>query len=104
MIAAAEHEVSEDQVLDLVGAIRFVDPAIAPVGAGLMTALHLGIAKDSRTFARLFGIAHALVLREITALTEYHLLTIVGRNARTQRTEIALTEAGERIMTRALHA
>lgn len=102
MTAAAEHQASEDQILGIVAAIRSVDPAVTPVGAGLMTALHLDIAKDSRTFARLFGIAHALVLREITDLAEYHLLKVVDRNARTQRTEIALTEGGVQLMKRAL--
>lgn len=104
MTAVAEGDISEDKILAIVASIRFVDPAIAPVGAGLMTALHLDIAKDSRTFSRLFGIAHALVLREITALAEYHLLTVVSRNARTQRTEIALTREGSDLMARALAA
>lgn len=88
--------------MDLVTSIRTVAPAVSPVGGGILAALHLGITQDSRTFARLFGIAHAIVLREVTELTERQsLVTITYRNSRTQRTELALTGPGQELLLQA---
>jgi DNA-binding HxlR family transcriptional regulator len=86
--------------MTLVADIRSADPALSPVGAGLLAALHLGVCRDSRSFSRILGIAHALVLREVTDLSDRALLSIVGRNERTQRTELALTDKGERLLSR----
>lgn len=70
MSAPAEtEEVTEERLLDLVGRLCAADPALSAVGAAILVALHLGIASDSRTFSRLFGIEHALVLREVTELS-----------------------------------
>lgn len=69
--------------------------ALSPLAAGILAALDLGLAADSRTFARLFGIEHALVLREVTTLAEEPALVgIARRDARTQRVWLV---AGERL-------
>lgn len=102
MSAAVAQDISEDAFLDQVAHVRAVMPSLTSVGAGVLCALHFGICRDSRTFARLFGIAHALVLREVTALAEEHvLIELIDRNPRTQRTAFALTDAGLSVVTRA---
>jgi hypothetical protein len=96
--AAASDEVSEDRFLQIVEAICASDSSLTPVSSALLAAHHLGIAKDSRTFSRNLGIAHALVLREISAIAgEDGFLSIVGRNERTHRIEFALTDKGKRL-------
>jgi hypothetical protein len=67
--------------------------AIDATGAALVAAIHLGIGADSRSLSKTLGIAHALVLREITALSG-RFITVVKRDARTQRTWVELTEDG----------
>lgn len=67
--------------------------------AGLLAGLHLGLASDTRSFARIFGVEHALVLRALESLSgEAGLLAIVERNARTQRTLYAATQDGEAVL------
>lgn len=67
---------------------------LTPLGAGILTAAHLGIAADSRSFAKTLGIAHALVLREVDGLSEEAgWLTVTKRDLRTQRTFYALTHS-----------
>jgi hypothetical protein len=98
MTSATCDEVSEDQFMRIVATICASDPSLTPVGAALLAAHHLGIAKDSRTFSRKLGIAHALVLREISGISgDGGFLTIIGRNERTHRVELALTDKGERL-------
>ena len=53
--------------LDRVSAAR---PDLDPLAAGLLAALDLGLPGDSRTFARTFGVEHALVLRALSGLEE----------------------------------
>lgn len=90
-----EH-ISEADFLAYVDAIRAQDPALSPLQAGLVAALSQGIAADSRTFAKLFGIAHAIVLREINQLAGPDApIEIIRRDARTQRTHLKLTVKGE---------
>lgn len=61
-------------------------PALSPLGAGILAAHALGLAADSRSFARVFGIAHALVLRECVALgAEAGLIETLRQDARSQR-------------------
>jgi hypothetical protein len=96
--AAARDEVSEDRFMQIVATICASEPSLTPVGSALVAAHHLGIAKDSRTFSRNLGIAHALVLREISAIAgENGFLSIVSRNERTHRVELALTDKGRRV-------
>ena len=67
---------------------------LTPLGAGILAAAHLGIAADSRSFAKALGIAHALVLREVDGLSEEAgWLTVTKRHPRTQRTFYALTDS-----------
>jgi predicted transcriptional regulator len=102
MSAADDGEISEDAFMEAVSAIRFVSPELSPIGAAILAALHFKIANNSRTFARKIGLEHALVLREITALSGEHLglIEVQTRNARTIRTEIALTVAGRALVER----
>lgn len=89
----------EADFVALVEAVRRRDATLSRLGAGIIAAISQGIADDSRTFARLFGIAHALVLREINLLCGPEAsIEIVGRDARTQRTRIKLTVKGDTLM------
>lgn len=102
MSADPQDEITEETILEAVSALRLEEAALSPLGAAILAALHFGIATDSRTFSRKFDIAHALALREITALSEdLGLLTVVGRNPRTQRTELALSEQALLLLSRA---
>ncbi|WP_083567480.1 hypothetical protein [Hyphomicrobium sp. CS1GBMeth3] len=103
MSNTAEREISEEQFLDLAAKVASVVDSLTPVGAGVLAALQLGICNDSRTFSRIFGIAHALVLREVTELAgERGLLAIVGRNARSQRTAFSLTDTSRDLVSRVI--
>ena len=67
-------------------------PELTPVQAGILVAADQKIARDSRTFARIFGMAHAIVLRELNALLQSsNLLTVTKRDARTLRTHYVST-------------
>lgn len=85
-------EASEvDRFLALVAAAQGRDIELTSVQAGLLVAAELGIAHDSRAFARLLGIAHSLVLRELNALAEREdVLQIVKRDLRTMRVHYTL--------------
>lgn len=98
MTAATGSDISEDQFMQIVSAICASDASLTGVGAALIVAYRLQIAKDSRSFSNKFGIAHALVLREISGISgDDGLLVILSRNERTHRTEFKLTEKGERL-------
>jgi hypothetical protein len=87
---------SEADFLACVEAIRSQDPALSPLMAGIVAAVSQGIAADSRSFSKLFGIAHALVLREINQLTGPDApIEITRRDTRTQRMHLKLTVKGE---------
>ncbi|MEA1833864.1 hypothetical protein U8607_17395 [Methylobacterium durans] len=74
-------------------------PDLALLEAGILAGLRLGLAADSRTFARIFGVAHALVLRALATLAgPAALLALAGRDARTQRTRYGLSPAGEALL------
>ncbi len=85
--------------MQLVEALEAEAGRLSRLGAGIIAGAALDIASDSRAFARLFGIAHALVLRELTALeqTGDH-IRIRQRDARTQRTYYELGQAGRRLV------
>jgi hypothetical protein len=105
MSMTGEPQVSEEQFLAAVEDACLADPSLTPLGAGLLSALHLDVCHDSRTFSRLLGIAHALVLREISDLADDRgLLEVVSRNERTQRTELTLTGLGRRLFSQLRHA
>jgi hypothetical protein len=98
MTAATGRDISEEQFMQIVSAVCASDASLTGVGAALIAANQLQIAKDSRSFSNKFGIAHALVLREISGISgEDGLLAVLSRNERTHRTEFALTEKGKRL-------
>lgn len=69
------------------------------LAAMLLAAAEMGIAADSRSFARIFGVEHALVLRELVAMEhefgehEVGLITAIRRDERSQRLHFRLTPA-----------
>lgn len=72
--------------------------ALSPLAAGLLVATELGIA-DSRAFARVFGVEHAIVLREIADLSGPDgVITVTDRNAKTLRTTFALSSRGQSLI------
>jgi len=79
--------------------VAALQPGISTLEAGILAALHLGLAADSRSFARVFGVEHALVLRAVETLVgEVALLTVTERAPRTQRTRYAVTPAGRAVL------
>ena len=71
---------------------------ISPLAAGVVVAIDMGIA-DSRSFARLLDVEHALVLREIANLSGPDgLITVTGRQTKTLRTSLTLSERGARLL------
>lgn len=77
--------------------------AIDATGAALIAAVHLGVGSDSRSLSNKLGIAHALVLREITALSD-RWVRVTKRDVRTQRTFIELTDEGSILAQQAAEA
>ncbi|WP_271166976.1 hypothetical protein [Hansschlegelia plantiphila] len=74
-------------------------PELSPLHAAVIAALDQGVASDSRTFAKVFGVAHALTLRAISDLSDgFGLIEETARDPRTQRARLALTEAGRRLV------
>ena len=68
---------------------------LTPMSAGLLAVRHLGIARDSRTFAKTFDVAHALVIRECVMLAdELALIELEDRQDRSQRLFFDLTDKG----------
>ncbi|MFW2227839.1 hypothetical protein [Rhizobium sp. CRRU65] len=90
-------EASEaDRFLALVAAAQGRDIRLTSIQASLLVAAELGIAGDSRTFARMLGIAHSLVLRELNVLAEREGgLRIVKRDPRTMRVHYTLPPPDE---------
>lgn len=86
----------EGMIVDLVATAV---PDLSPLGAGIIAAAHLGIAKDSRSFARKLDLAHALVLRECTQLEgEAGFIFLDDRSHRSQRVFYDLTEAARALV------
>lgn len=92
----------EAEYMAIVDALMAVSSSLTSLGAGIIAGLALDIATDSRTFARLLGIAHALVLREILLLgQDGGYVRIKQRDPRTQRTRYELSAAGQRLVEEA---
>ncbi len=92
----------EAEYMAFVDALMTASRSLTGLGAGIIAALVLDIASDSRTFARLLGVAHALVLREISVLGQEHgYVRIRQRDPRTQRTRYELNAAGQRLVEEA---
>ncbi|MFF8801701.1 MULTISPECIES: hypothetical protein [unclassified Methylobacterium] len=81
---------------DTLAALR---PELSLLEAGILAGLHLGLAEDSRSFARIFGVEHALVLRAVEGLSAETLLTVTARDGRTQRTRYAASPTGSAVLT-----
>ncbi|MBY5419880.1 hypothetical protein U8P76_34410 (plasmid) [Rhizobium johnstonii] len=85
-----------DRFLALVAAAQGRDTRLTSIQAGLLVAADLGIARDSRALARMLGIAHSLVLRELNVLAERQgVLQIVKRDPRTMRVHYTLSPRDE---------
>jgi hypothetical protein len=92
----SEEASDADRFLALVAAAQGRDIRLTSIQAGLLVAAELGIARDSRAFARLLGIAHSLVLRELSDLAEREgVLQIVKRDLRTMRVHYTLPPPDE---------
>ena len=88
-----------DAFMEQVSEIAARDPRLTPLHAAVLAALGIGAAADTRSFAKVFGVAHALVLRTVSDLADgFGLVSETGRDARTQRARLALTEAGRRLI------
>lgn len=68
--------------------------ALTATGAAILLAIHLEIATDSRSIANRLGLAHALVLREIAAMSP-RFVRVARRDARTQRSFLEATAEGQ---------
>ena len=91
----------EEDLLATIEAIRRLDPRLSPLDGVILAAVTLDIADDTRSFARLFEVEHALVIRAAHELTEEgRWLDVVERQARTQRTKVAISEAGRARLAR----
>lgn len=67
---------------------------LTAMGAAILLAVYLNIAADSRSIANRLGLAHALILREITLLSP-RFVRVIKRDARTQRSFLETTEEGQ---------
>jgi phage regulator Rha-like protein len=67
---------------------------LTATGAAILLAIQLDIATDSRSIAKQLGLAHALVLREITILSP-RFVRVTKRDARTQRSFLEATAEGQ---------
>lgn len=76
---------------DTVAALR---PELSLLEAGILAGLHLKLATDSRSFARIFGVEHALVLRAVDSLSGSELIGVTARDPRTQRSRYVASPAG----------
>lgn len=74
--------------------IRGQSQQLTATGAAILLAIHLDIATDSRSIANRLGLAHALVLREIAALSP-RFVRVTKRDARTQRSFLQATAEGQ---------
>ena len=78
----------------LVARLAARDPRLSELGAAMLVAAQLGLASDTRSFAKTFGIAHALVLRELNAMAQLPgLVEIARRDPRTMRTHYIVAAA-----------
>ena len=84
---------------DLEGLMAHVEGSghafLSAIGPAVVAATALEICADTRSFARIFEVAHALVIRECMSLQEdLGLVTTEDRGEKSLRKFISLTEAG----------
>jgi hypothetical protein len=78
--------------------LRGREQQISPLTAGIVVAVDLGVS-DSRSFSRLLGVEHALVLREIADQSGPDgLIVVTARNEKTLRTSLALSARGSLLL------
>ena len=95
----SEPPASAETFLAVTDSVAALQPGLSTLEAGVLAALHLDLAQDSRSFAKIFGVEHALVLRAVETLVgEAAFLTVIERAPRTQRTRYAVTETGRAIL------
>ncbi|MCJ2129061.1 hypothetical protein [Methylobacterium sp. E-045] len=95
----SEPPADAETFLAVTDSIADLQPGLSTLEAGLLAGLHLKLAADSRSFARVFGVEHALVLRAVETLSgEAELLAVIERNQRTQRTRYEATPAALAIL------
>lgn len=71
--------------------------------AGILSALHYGLSRDSRTCAKHMEVGHALVIRECVALSsDRNLIRIDRTDQRTQRVFYSFTDAGREAIHKAI--
>jgi phage regulator Rha-like protein len=75
--------------------------ALTATGAAILLAVCLNVAADSRSIANRLGLAHALILREITDLSP-RFVQVTKRDARTQRSFLEATEEGQALAAASL--
>lgn len=88
-----DEERSAAAFLAAVGKLQQCSPALTATGAAILLAIHQDIATDSRSIANRLGLAHALVLREITSLSP-RFLRMTKRDPRTQRSFLEVSAEG----------
>ncbi|MCB4768709.1 hypothetical protein LGR54_08850 [Ancylobacter sp. Lp-2] len=97
--APSADEALPDLFMDEVSALVEEQPELSPLDAGVLVALEHGVARDTRAFAKLFGIAHALVLRAASELEDrFGLVVADPRQERSQRRHLSLTPAGHLLL------
>jgi hypothetical protein len=95
----SEPPADAETFLAVTDSVAALQPGLSTLEAGILAALHLDLARDSRSFARVFGLEHALVLRAVETLaSDAGLLALQERNARTQRTHYAPSPAGDAVL------
>ncbi|TXM78923.1 hypothetical protein FV218_02135 [Methylobacterium sp. WL69] len=95
----SEPAADAETFLAVTESVAALQPGLSTLEAGVLAALHLNLAADTRSFSRVFGVEHALVLRAVEILVgEAALLTVIERAARTQRTRYAVTETGRAVL------
>lgn len=95
----SEPPADAETFLAVTDSLAALQPGLSTLEAGVLAALHLDLAADSRSFARVFGVEHALVLRAVeTLVSEAGMLTVTERVPRTQRTRYGVTPAGRAVL------
>lgn len=89
-----DEEQSAAAFMAAVEQIRGQSQQLTATGAAILLAIHLDIATDSRSIANRLGLARALVLREIAALSP-RFVRVTKRDARTQRSFLEATAEGQ---------
>lgn len=95
----SEPPADAETFLAVTDSIAALQPGLSTLEAGILAALHLKLAADSRSFATVFGVEHALVLRAVETLAgEAGLLVETARTAKTQRARYEPNAAGAALL------